>query len=320
MRIEDKICVVTGAAGFIGSHLVDGLLRKGAAKVIGMDNFVAGKYANIRHLAKERRFSLVKADIRDSKKISPYLLKSDFVFNLAASKLVVSHDNPRIDMETNIGGVFNILEILRGNKKARLIHASTGSVLGSSDKPMPEDWPPNPATLYGISKLTAERYCMFYFQEFGLNVSVVRYFHVYGPRQDYQGPSGVVNIFLSRVLSGKPPIVNGDGRQVRCFTYVEDDVAATIMLAEKKCSIGQIYNVASPVRMRVKALAELVIKKYAKSSLRVKYAPARRGENLRPVPDTEKIEKLGFWAKYSFTEGLEKTKIWIEKELKGPRH
>lgn len=315
MSVKNKICVVTGAAGFIGSHLVDKLLKEGAARVIGIDNFVAGNYKNIKHLEKNRRFQLIRADIKDSETIKPYVLEGDFIFNLAASKLVVSLEKPRTDLETNIIGTFNILEILKEKKEAILIHVSTGSTLGSSDKPMAEDWPPNPTTLYGISKLTAERYCLFYAKEFGVKVSVIRYFHVFGPRQDYEGFSGVVNIFLSRVLTGKPPVVNGTGEQIRCFTFVEDDVDATMLIALKEETIGQIYNVASPVRISIKELAELIIKKYGKRNAKIIYVPPRQGENLRPIPDTRKIEKLGFKAKWTFEEGLEETKRWIEKEL-----
>lgn len=316
MRIKNKICVVTGAAGFIGSHLVDRLLGEGAWRVIGIDNFVSGKYENIAHLKNEKRFYLVRADISNINAVRPHILGGDFIFNLAASKLVVSLKNPRVDLRTNITGTFNILEILREHKKARLIHASTGSVLGSSTKPMPEDFPPNPTTLYGISKLTAERYCMFYARQFGVRASIIRYFHVYGPRQDYQGPAGVVNIFLSRVLTGKSPMVNGSGEQIRCFTFVEDDLDATIMIAVNPKTIGEIYNVASPARISVKALANMIIKKYAKPGLEIKYSPPRQGENFRPVADTAKIERLGFKAQNSFEEGLEKTKLWIEGQLK----
>ena len=318
MFLKNKIILVTGAAGFIGSNLVDRLLEEGA-RVIGIDNFVAGKYANIKHLKNNKHFELVRADIKNLKAIRPHLIKSDIVFNLAASKLVVSLEKPRTDLETNIIGTFNILEILKDKNDIRLIHASTGSVLGSSDKPMFEDWPPKPTTLYGISKLSAERYCMFYAREFGVKVSVIRYFHVFGPRQDYEGASGVVNIFLSRVLTGKPLIVYGTGEQIRCLTYVKDDVDATLLIARKEEAIGQIYNVASPARISVKELAELIIKKSGKKAAKIVYGPPRQGENLSPIPDTRKIEKLGFKARWTFEEGLAETKRWIEQDLKEKR-
>jgi UDP-glucose 4-epimerase len=117
-------------------------------------------------------------------------------------------------------------------------------------------------------------------------------------------------------LTDRSPIVNGTGRQIRCFTFVEDDVEATILIAEKNKTIGEIYNVAALTRLSVKELARLIIKKYGKRGLKIIYARPRQGENLRPVPDTRKIEKLGFRAGFSVEEGLEKTKRWIETDLR----
>ncbi|MCK4648967.1 NAD-dependent epimerase/dehydratase family protein [bacterium] len=306
--------LITGGAGFIGSHLIEKLLREGAKKVICLDNLVAGSKKNIEHLLKDRRFKLIIGNVKDYKTVQGLVSKSDFVFHEAASKLVVSREKPRVDLETNILGTFNILEAARG-KDIRIIHASTGSTLGSSDRPMKEDHPPKPTTLYGISKLTAERYCQFYAKEFGVKVSILRYFHVFGPRQDYSTGAGVVSIFLSRVLENKPPIIFGTGEQIRCFTYIDDDIDATLLLASKDEAIGEIYHVASKTRMSVKELAELIIKKYGPEGMEPIYASPRPGENLRPIPDTTKIEKLGFKAKVSFLEGLERTKEWVERSL-----
>lgn len=316
MFVKDKIVLVTGGAGFIGSNLAERLVKAGARTVYVLDNFVAGNYENIRSLMQSKNFKLIKGDVRDFDLVKFLVTKSDYVFDLAASKLVVSMENPRIDLETNIIGTFNVLEAARLNKKVRIVHASTGSTLGSSTKPMKEDHHPRPTTLYGISKLSAEHYCLFYAREFGVKVSIIRYFHVFGPRQDYAGKAGVVNIFLSRVLAGKPPIINGTGEQIRCLTYVQDDIDATLLIAKSKKSIGEIYNVASLTRIKVKDLAELIIKRYAVKKMRSIYAPARPGENLRPVPDTSKIEKLGFKARFTFLEGLDITREWIENDLR----
>lgn len=316
MSFKDKIVLVTGGAGFIGSNLTERLLNLGTKKVYVLDNFVSGKLENIEHLMGFNNFQLIEGDVRDYNLIKSLVRKSDFIFHLAASKLVVSRENPKVDLETNIIGTFNILEVSRLNKKVRIIHASTGSTLGSSSKPMKEDHHPKPTTLYGISKLTAEHYCLFYAREFDVKVSIIRYFHVFGPHQDYSGKAGVVNIFLSKVLQGKPPIINGTGRQVRCLTYVQDDVDATLLIARKSEAIGQIYNIASPTRIKVRDLAYLIIRKYGRDGLKPVYGPARPGENLRPIPDTRKIEKLGFKARFSFNEGLELTKQWIENDLK----
>lgn len=312
--IKDKTVLVTGGAGFIGSHICTEALKNGAKKVIALDNFVASRQKNLRHLISDKRFELISGDVRDCETITPLVKKSDIVFHEAASKLVVSLKNPRIDLGTNIIGTFNILEAAR-NTDVRIIHASTGSVLGSSEEPMKEDHEKNPTTLYGISKLTAEKYCEFYAKEFGVRVTILRYFHVFGPRQDYYGEAGVINIFLSRILNGQPPIINGTGEQIRCFTYVKDDVNANFLLASKDETIGDVYNVASKTRISVKDLANKLVKKYATKKIEPLYGPPRQGENLKPIPNTEKIEAIGFKETVSFEQGLDLTKQWIEHDM-----
>ena len=316
MFLKGKIVLVTGGAGFIGTNLTERLLRLGTKNVFVLDNFISGKLENIEHLRRFKNFQLIKGDVADYDLVKSLVLKSDYVFHLSASKLVVSQERPRLDLETNIIGTFNILEAARLNKRVRIVHASTGSTLGSNSKPMKEDHHPKPTTLYGISKLSAEHYCLFYAREFGIKISVIRYFHVFGPYQDYSGKAGVVNIFLSRVLQGKSPIIDGSGKQIRCLTFVQDDVEATLLIAKRKEAIGQIYNVASPTRISVKQLAHLIIKRYGKKDMKPCYGPPRTGENLRPIPDTTKIEKLGFKAKFTFEEGLELTNQWIKNDLK----
>lgn len=311
MELRGKSILITGGAGFIGSHLAEKiLLTKDPACVVVFDNFCASKHGNIEHLKPDSRFKLVTGDVRDFDVLEPWVEKCDMVFHLAASKLVVSAERPRLDLETNIIGVFNILQLARKHRK-RVLYTSTGSVLGSSDIPMDEEHSCNPTTLYGISKLTAERYCQFFHLEYGLPVTVLRYFHVFGPRQDYSGDAGVVSIFISRVLKGQPPRVFGSGEQIRCFTFVEDDVDATLMLMERDDTIGEIYNVASRNRISVRQLADKVIQTYGPPGMQIQYGPARPGENLKPIPETGKIEKLGWRAGTSFEQGLEKTLQWI---------
>ncbi len=197
--LKDKVVCVTGGAGFIGSHIADRALRENARKVIVVDNVIASRQKNLRQLLADKRVVIVPGDVRDVDFITPIIQKSDIVFHEAASKLVASLKNPRTDLGTNIVGTFNVLMAAKGSD-THVIHASTGSVLGSCDTAMKEDFHPRPSTLYGISKLTAERYCVFFAKEFGVKVSILRYFHVFGPRQDYYGEAGVINIFLSRIL------------------------------------------------------------------------------------------------------------------------
>jgi len=261
MFFKNKIVLVTGGAGFIGSHLVDRILEQGAEKVTIFDNFSSGSMKNIEHLRSNEKVSIIKGDIKDFDSISPLVKESEYVFNEAASKLVFSIKNPRQDLETNIIGAFNIIQSALGSD-TRIVHASTGSVFGSSDTPMKEDHATNPTTPYGISKLAGEKYFIYYAREFGLKASVIRYFHVFGPRQDYSGEAGVINIFLARVLQGMPPVIYSGGKQIRCFTYISDDVDATLLVAKSKNAIGQDYNIASKTRVSINELADVIIRKY----------------------------------------------------------
>lgn len=312
---KNKIVLVTGGAGFIGSHLVDRALALNAEKVISLDNLSGGSKHYHKHLIFNERFEFVQADIQDEK-IKQYVEQSDIIFNEAASKLVVSLKNPFIDVQTNVVGTFNILEMLRKSESnARIIHASTGSVFGSSDKPFEETDAQRPSTVYGISKIAAEKYFLLYQKEYGLKASVLRYFHVFGPRQDYTGEAGVISIFLSRVLSGLQPVVCGSGEQIRCFTFVKDVVDANLLLYNNNNTIGEDYNVASKTRISVLELANLIIKKYGPSGMKPIMGPPRMGENLKPIPNTSKIEKIGFKESLSFESGLDITKNWIHNDM-----
>jgi len=315
MSFSNKSILVTGGAGFIGSHLVDSLLKNNAEKITIIDDFSGGSQNNISHLKDNDKVTIVNGSISDKKLVSSLVSRSDFVFSLAASKLVVSLKTPRVDVETNVVGVYNILEAAM-DSDVRIVHASTGSVYGSSDVPMAEDHPMNPTTIYGISKLAAEQYCMYFVKENGLKASVIRYFHVFGPRQDYSGEAGVVSIFLSRVIQNKPPIVFSGGKQIRCFTYVSDDVDATMLLATSSNAVGQAYNVASKTRISINDLALQIIDRYGSKDLAPEPGDDRVGENFRPIPDTSKIESLGFNSKVSFEEGLDLTKEWVENDVK----
>ncbi len=319
MRLDGKSVLVTGAAGFIGSHLADAALSRGASRVVGIDNFTGGRERHLEHLDGEERFSLVRGDVRDFEVVEPLVREADVVFHDAASKLVVSLENPRIDLLTNTLGTFNVLMAAKDRPGCRIVHASTGSVLGSSELPMSEDHEKNPSTTYGISKLAAENYCVFFAREHGVRVSVLRYFHVFGPRQDHDSEAGVISIFLGRILSGQPPVVFGSGEQVRCFTFVEDVVRANFLMFEKPETVGEIYNVASRTRISIRELAELLIERYGDTALAPEFGPARRGENLRPIPETGKIEGLGFAESVDFHRGLDRTRDWVRGELERRR-
>lgn len=313
MKLNGSSILITGGCGFIGSHLVERVLDEDVRSVTVLDNLVAGTRENLQHI-EDSRLSIVIGDVANYQVVEKLVQKADVVFHQAASKMMVSRESPRIDLETNILGTFNILEACRG-ADVRVIYASTGSVLGSSDEPMSETHPANPSTLYGISKYTAEKYCRFYAEEFGVRVSMLRYFHVFGPRQDYAGEAGVVSIFLSRFLAGKSPVVNKPGDQIRCLTFVKDTVEANMLLVANDESIGETYNIAAKTRISVTDLARTIRDLCGREEVEILSGDARPGENLRPVPDTTKIETLGFSESWTFQQGLQATKTWVEKDM-----
>jgi len=230
-------------------------------------------------------------------------LQSDFIFHLAAGDVGMSEIYPRVNIETNVLGTFNILQAATKNKNVRIIYASSGSVV-------------NPSTIYAISKLAAENLAMFFAKERGLKISALRYHHVFGPRQNIFGSSGVINKFLYRILQGKPPIIWGTGKAIKCFTFVEDVIAATLIVAVDDDTIGEIYDVASDTRINIKELAHLLIDQYSSdSSLELTYTTAKTGENNELFPDTTKIKAIGWRPTYTFEEGLNITKKWVEERI-----
>ncbi len=299
----NKTILVFGGSGFIGSHLADELIKCNPKKLIIFDNLSASSTDNIKHLLSDERVEFIKGDVRDYDVVEKYVLESDFVFNLSAGNVGNSVLRPRVDLETNIIGTFNILMAVRKKPEVRIVHASSGSVA-------------NPSTPYAISKLAGEQYCQLFAKEFGVKVSILRYYHVFGPRQDLNGKCGVINIFLSRILKGLPPILWGSGDAIKCFTFVLDSVRATLMLAEDDDTIGNIYDIASDTRVDIKYLANLLIKKYANNKkMEPIYAEPKIGENLALFPNKSNMKFLGWKTEYTFEQGLDITKDWVEKQL-----
>jgi len=234
--------IVTGGAGFIGSHIVEELVGQGV-KTISIDDYFAGKEENLSHLKHFPNFYEVKCDITDYNDLEQYFEDVDVVFHQAASKKTICLNDPHRDLDINAGGVFNLLELSMKYNVKKFVHASTGSVYGEAIiLPQNEGHPLNPASYYGVSKLAGEKYVNAFHHLYGLNTTILRYFHVYGPRQESTEVGGVVSIFTRRMLEGKDITIFGDGTQERSFTYVKDVVQANILSAKKKVAIGQVYN------------------------------------------------------------------------------
>lgn len=275
--------LVTGVAGFIGSHIAERLIVDGQ-KVVGIDDLSAGYINNV---PKDVQF--VKMDVC---KITPEILEGvDTVFHNAASKKNICLKNPIRDMEVNGIGTLHLLQECVKAGVYKFVHASTGSVYGEVQSVITERTPCRPVSYYGISKLAGESYV----KMFGgsLNITILRYFHVYGERQESrQDTGGVVSIFCDKIQKGEGLIVHGNGGQERVFTYVKDIVEANIESARNPVSSGKVYNCASSVKTTINELANMLMRKYNKI-VPINYIEPLVGDIYNFNVDNTKIGEIG---------------------------
>ncbi len=282
-------CVVTGGAGFIGSHLCKRLLEDGNA-VVAVDNLSAGKVQNIASIMSNPNFKFINMDVRLID-IENVMRGADTVFNLMASKKNVCLRSPLEDLHVNSGGTLNLLQIAQRCGVRRFIHASTGSVYGNIS-PQIEEGKTLPVSYYGISKLAGENYVKLFADKYTFeHWAILRYFHVYGGSQESADSlGGVIAIFLRHIYQGTPITVYGDGSQVRCFTYVKDVVSANIQAANGD---SDIYNCVSDERITINELIEMLFEKTGKS-VPVIYQDWQEGDIKNFFPINGKIKsRLG---------------------------
>ena len=303
-----KIGLVTGCAGFIGSHLCERLLAEGW-DVIGLDDMSAGNMENLANVINNKKFRLVKADVTKPEQIDPSIFKNvDCVFHHAGKKMAFSVKNPRDDLLGNVYGTLNMLMFAAENGAKKFIMASTIAVYGSPEKPPSyENSQIIPTAPYGVSKFACEEYCRLWYREHKLPVIIFRYASVYGPRQATN--VGAVTIFITKILKGEPITIYGDGSHTRPFTYVEDVVRANIAAAnsDDKKILGETFNVGANRSVSLAELVETISKKLKKKA-NVVNAPDRPGEIQHMAPDISKIKKMmKFEPAFSLDEGIAKT-------------
>ncbi|WP_297514579.1 SDR family oxidoreductase [Thermococcus sp.] len=303
--MRNKLIVVTGGAGFIGSHIAWELVKDN--EVIVIDNLYTGKAENVPPGAK-----LVKADVRDYEAIAELISNADYVFHEAAQVSVVdSIRDPVFTEEVNVLGTLNILRaLLEGHGK--LIFASSAAVYGDNPNlPLKETERPRPLSPYGVTKATAEEYLRVYHELYGLPVVSLRYFNVFGPRQSANQYAGVISIFINRALAGEPLVIFGDGKQTRDFIYVKDVVRGNLLVAESKRANGRVFNVATGKQTSILELAMKIIEITGTTSSIIFDKP-RPGDIRHSLADITEIKKLGFEPKWSLEEGLKKTVKWYQ--------
>lgn len=307
--------LITGGAGFIGSHLCDKYTKEGHT-IICLDNFMSGNLMNIRHLLDYRNFKLTKGDVRDFDFLEKIARDVDVIFHLAAQIHVDrSYIEPELTYEVNVKGTQNVLEAARIYDAKKIIHASTSEVYGSAQyAPIDENHPLNAPHPYGASKIAADRMCYAYIQTYGMNISVLRLFNVFGPRQRDIGYGGVISIFTRRVLSNIPSIIYGNGHQTRDYIYIEDAVKAYDLALKHKEPLTEPINFGSGREVSILDLANKLIDLCGKNNdMKPVHVEPRIGEVQRLIADASKAKKiLGWEPKYDFEEGLWKFVEWYK--------
>ena len=289
---KDKKVLVTGGAGFIGSHICEELLPLGA-RVYCLDDFSAGKRSNISFMKAHSNFHIAAKDICDDDSDMEELFKgTDIVFNNAASKKNICLANPQRDLEVNAGGTLNLLNYALKYKVKKFVHASTGSVYGEPIIfPQDETHPLKPVSYYGVSKLAGERYVDVFHKLYQLDTTILRYFHVYGPRQESNAFGGVVSIFFKRIIEGKNPVIFGHGNQIRSFTWVKDLVKVNLLSAMSEKANGEIYNAASGIKVSINDLANNMLELLEKGKeLKVVYDAPLVGDIMNFDINNQKVQ------------------------------
>jgi UDP-glucose 4-epimerase len=304
--------MITGGAGFIGSHLCDKYVRNGCS-VLCLDNFMNGNLMNIRHLLGNRRFKLVNGDIRDSDLLEKLVRDVDVVFHLAAQIHVDrSIIEPKLTYDINVLGTLNVLEAARMYDVNKVIHASTSEVYGSAQyAPMDERHPLSAPHPYGASKIAADRMCQAYIETYGMNICIMRPFNIYGPRQKDSGYGGAISLFTKRVLSHQPPIIYGSGEQTRDYTYVADVVEAYDLIMNYGHPLKEPINFGTGEEIKIIDLANLIINLAGKEgSIKPVHIEQRPGEVNRLIADISRARSIGWSPKYGIKEGLREFIDW----------
>jgi len=307
--------VVTGGAGFIGSHIVEELVHRNE-KVTVIDNFSTGKRQNVKPF--EGKAEIVEADLAEAKNLVQILKGADYVIHQAAIPSVPkSIIDPVKSHHANVNGTLQLLVACREAGVKRVVYASSSSLYGDSPTlPKHEGMMPNPLSPYGAQKLFGEMYCQVFTKAYGLETVSLRYFNVFGPRQDATSQySGVLALFIPAVLQRRRPTIYGDGEQSRDFTYVKNVVEANLLACKAPGVGGQVFNVACGDRITVNSMLKQ-INKITGNDISPIYADNRAGDIKHSQADINRAkERMGYQPRVSFEEGLRHTIEWYRENL-----
>ncbi len=321
MRLAGKSVLVTGGAGFIGSHLVDRIASEGPANLVVVDNLFLGNESNLdaaRSALPGLRF--YAEDVASFEAMARILAAEDIevVFDLAVIPLPTSLERPRWTVETNVAAATTLSELLRTGRFRTLVHFSSSEVYGTARYvPMDEAHPLVPLTPYAASKASADHIVLSYRATFGIDVAIVRPFNTFGPRQNEGAYAGVIPVVIQRALQGEPVVIYGDGAQTRDFSYVTDVAEAAVRVYEEPSTRGRVVNVASGQEVTVNALVDELLSVMGVEVAVVHEAP-RPGDVRRHCGSVALAEELiGFRPRRSLRAGLEETARWYRELLSG---
>jgi len=309
MSWKNSRCVVTGGAGFIGSHIAQTLAQNGAQVTI-IDNLSTGRRSNLESLL-PLGVNFVEGSILDSNVLDEAFINVEYVFHQAAFVSVPrSLVEPKLCCEVNVTGTLNVLEASRHAGVKKVVYAASSSVYGETPKlPKVETMHPSPLSPYAISKLTGENYCTVYNSVYNLPTTSLRYFNIYGPRQDPSSQyAAVIPNFITSAINGDSPIIYGDGRQSRDFTFVSDAVQANLKAALSPRANGKVINVAGGRQTTINDLAKIIIKQFGIKELDLVHKRSRQGDIRHSLADISiGQEIIGYEPQYSLEKGIRET-------------
>ena len=319
MLIRDKNILVTGGAGFIGSHLCESLIKRRPGKLVVVDNLFLGKEENLNDARKAfPNLKFYRESIMNISKIKKIISenKIDVIFNLAVIPLPASLQKPGLNFRVNANGTLNLCELCRKGFFKTLIHCSTSEVYGTAQYlPMDEKHPFIPSTPYAASKVAADQLCLSYAKVFGIDLSIVRPFNNYGPRQNDQSYAGIIPIVINNVLQRKNVEIFGDGKQTRDFIFVKDTAEAMVRICEEEKTRNEVINIAGGEEISVNQLVRMILTTMKAKDIRVVFKKPRPGDVRRHCAGVKKAKQLiGFQSKVSFEKGLKATINWYQNK------
>ena len=314
-----KKLLVVGGAGFVGSHVVDALVKHGAEKIVVVDNMFLGKKENLDEAVQKGNVIVYKEDARYLTALENIIEreKPEAVFNLAVKCLPYGFIDPEGAFMTGVEIAHNLANLLRKKKFERLLHFSSSEAYGTAVRvPMDENHPLDPNSPYGAGKAAADLLLLSYYKLFGVEVSIIRPFNFYGERQNMEAYAAVIPVTISRILNGEKPILEGDGLQTRDFTYVKDGAEAAVKMMDCDKAIGRVVNLGQGREIDIKTVISMICDTLDYPSDKIEYMPPRPSDVRRLHADITLAKKmLGYSPRTSFNEGIELTIGWFRSRM-----